>query len=161
MPSHAPQNYNCPICLAIQGAESKDTFILQNDIIFKDEVAIVFLSSFKYSNHPIQPIISPIKHYENLYDIPDADLTHIHILSRKIALATKQAYNCDGISIRQNNEPAGDQHAFHYHLHVFPRFNNDDFANKLTRHQIASKEERASSANLIRTAVDRANRVNQ
>jgi len=28
--------------------------------------------------------------------------------------------------VRQHNEPAGNQDAWHYHVHVFPRFAGDD-----------------------------------
>jgi histidine triad (HIT) family protein len=37
----------------------------------------------------------------------------------------KAAYHCDGISTRQHNEPAGNQDVWHYHLHVFPRYTDD------------------------------------
>lgn len=33
---------------------------------------------------------------------------------------------CDGVTFLQNNEPASNQHAFHYHLHVLPRYTNDN-----------------------------------
>ena len=52
--------------------------------------------------------------------------------SHKMAVTLKQAYNCDGITIRQNNEPASEQHAFHYHMHIFPRYEADDFNKRLT-----------------------------
>ena len=53
----------------------------------------------------------------------------VHALSRDVALAMKSEYQCDGIMLRQQNEPAGDQSIWHYHLHVIPRYHNDDFHN--------------------------------
>ena len=50
----------------------------------------------------------------------------------------KKAYKCDGITLRQNNEPAGDQHAFHYHLHIFPRYNGDKFNVGMTKKSMLS-----------------------
>ena len=44
---------------------------------------------------------------------------------RDTALALKTAFDCDGVSTRQHNEPAGNQDVWHYHLHVFPRFTDD------------------------------------
>jgi len=35
-------------------------------------------------------------------------------------------YKCDGVSTRQHNEPAGGQEVWHYHLHVFPRYEGDN-----------------------------------
>jgi histidine triad (HIT) family protein len=44
-----------------------------------------------------------------------------------MALTLKNVYQCDGVSTRQHNEPAGDQEVWHYHLHVIPRFDVDNF----------------------------------
>ena len=34
-------------------------------------------------------------------------------------------YDCDGVSTRQHNEPAGNQGVWQYHQHVFPRNKGD------------------------------------
>jgi histidine triad (HIT) family protein len=51
---------------------------------------------------------------------------HIFDFSKQAAIALKEAYGCDGTSIRQHNEPAGNQDVWHYHLHVFPRYEGDN-----------------------------------
>jgi histidine triad (HIT) family protein len=38
----------------------------------------------------------------------------------------KSSWECDGVSIRQHNEPAGNQDTWHYHMHVTPRFHADE-----------------------------------
>jgi histidine triad (HIT) family protein len=50
----------------------------------------------------------------------------VHDLVRQIAVAIRSTYGCDGISTRQHNEPAGNQDVWHYHVHVFPRYRDDD-----------------------------------
>jgi histidine triad (HIT) family protein len=48
-------------------------------------------------------------------------------LTRRIAIALKEAFACDGTSTRQHNEPAGNQHdMWHLHVHVFPRYEGDN-----------------------------------
>lgn len=126
MYKNAPENYICPICVALKGEENDKTLIVQNDIIFKDTIATIFIGSFFVPNNPGHPIIVPNRHYENIYDIPDEEISHIAKLSKLTALALKKTRNCSGVTILQNNEPDGGQHAFHYHLHVFPRFNEDN-----------------------------------
>lgn len=37
----------------------------------------------------------------------------------------RQTYDCEGISTRQHNEPAGNQDVWHLHVHVFPRYVED------------------------------------
>lgn len=71
-------------------------------------------------------IVVPNDHYENVYDIPDSVLGAVQVIGKRIALALKATYGCDGISFRQHNEPAGGQDVWHYHLHVFPRYPGDD-----------------------------------
>lgn len=44
--------------------------------------------------------------------------------------------------IQQNNEPASGQHAFHYPMYVFPRFNNDHFRESQSDVRVATPEER-------------------
>ena len=43
--NHAPENYICPICLAVKGIKSDDTWIVQNDIVYQDEVVMALVSS--------------------------------------------------------------------------------------------------------------------
>jgi len=71
-------------------------------------------------------IVVPNEHYENIYDLPDELGAHVFEVAKKIALLMKEVYGCDGITTLQNNEPVGGQHAFHYHLHIFPRYESDD-----------------------------------
>ena len=47
--------------------------------------------------------------------------------SGRPAIATKQAFRADGISVRQNNEAAAGQDVFHFHVHVVPRYALDTF----------------------------------
>jgi histidine triad (HIT) family protein len=84
------------------------------------------VSTKQWPNNPGNALIVPNDCYENLYDIPDDVLAKIHIFSKRLAIAMKAVYQCDGVSIRQHNEPAGNQDVWHYHLHMFPRYENDD-----------------------------------
>ncbi len=72
----------------------------------------------------------------------------IRLLTQKISLAIKTLYDCDGISTRQHNEPAGNQDVWHYHLHVFPRYADDHLYKSQSAFMPA--EERAEYANLLR-----------
>lgn len=126
MYNHAPENYVCPICLAIQGVESEQTMAKQADIIYRDEYALVYVNSKFVGNNPGHVIVVPTAHFENLYELPKEYTHRIMEVSQKMALAIKEVRKCDGIWIVQNNEPASGQHAFHYHMHVFPRWDKDN-----------------------------------
>lgn len=150
MYNHAPENYICPICLAVQEVESKDTLIKQHDIVFKDDLVTAFIGSFFIGNNPGHIIIVPNKHYENMYDLPKEEAHRISEIAKISASALKATRNCSGIMILQNNEPASGQHAFHYHLHVFPRFENDQLHQHIDNKRVSTPEERQPYAEPIR-----------
>jgi len=128
---HASSNYTCPICLGNNGHENEQTLLKQDDLVFKDNLVSVWINSFWIGKNEGHLIVVPNEHYENLYDLPENVGHRIFEVSQMMAIALKEVYKCDGVTLRQNNEPAGDQHAFHYHLHIFPRYQNDDFNQKM------------------------------
>lgn len=129
MYNHAPPDYVCPFCSLIQGREEIQGQLKQTDIVFQTTDVTAFMATRKYPNNQGHVLIVPNEHFENIYDLPLALSSKIHALSRDIALAMKAEYPCDGIMLRQHNEPGGDQNIWHYHLHVIPRYQNDNFHN--------------------------------
>ncbi len=142
MHNHAPENYNCPICLGVNGIENEATMLKQADIVFKDDLVTAFINSKFVGNNLGHVIAVPNEHFENLYDMPEEVLGRIVIVSKKIAHAMKKARNCDGVMIQQNNEPASNQHAFHYHMHVFPRFDGDNIYAHMNSARVSDPQER-------------------
>jgi histidine triad (HIT) family protein len=129
MYSHAPQKYICPFCTPVQGFENEHTQLKQTDIVFQMPGATAFMATRKWPNNQGHVLIIPNEHFENIYELPDSLASEIHSLAKSVALAMKATYGCDGVMLRQHNEPAGDKHIWHYHLHVIPRYENDDIHN--------------------------------
>lgn len=92
------------------------------------------------------------EHYENLYDLPPELGTPIQRIIRDVALGFKATYDCTGVSTRQHNEPDGNQDVWHYHVHVFPRFRNDNLY--VTGRGQSTREERRPYATKLRTYLD-------
>ena len=61
----------------------------------------------------------------------------------------KESYGCEGISLHQYNEPAGNQDVWHYHLHVIPRWPNDDLYANYKNEKFIPKEERWKQADML------------
>jgi histidine triad (HIT) family protein len=58
-------------------------------------------------------------------NILDADPTTLGPLTRavqRVAQAAMRAFNADGVTVVQFNEPVAGQSVFHLHFHVIPRF---------------------------------------
>jgi len=142
MYNHAPKDYTCPICLAVQGIESEETMIKQDDTVYRDDLVMAAISSKFIKNNPGHVIVFPMKHYENIFDLPEEEANRIMKVAKEIALAMKKIRQCDGVVLQQNNEPAAGQHAFHYHMHVIPRFDGDDFHEHSMHARVSGPEER-------------------
>jgi histidine triad (HIT) family protein len=126
--NHAPSDYACPFCRIVQTALSNHPLAdSAADVICQTEAATAFLALSRWPKNPCDVLIVPNTHCENLFDLPDDLVPALHATTRRVALALKEIYRCNGISTRQHNEPAGDQDVWHYHVHVTPRFHRDDF----------------------------------
>ena len=62
----------------------------------------------------------------------------------------RAAYGCSGVTVRQNNEPVGNQTVWHYHVHVFPRHPGDDLHRTDPLPRPADPEQRRRYADLLR-----------
>jgi len=125
MYNHSPEKYTCPLCQISRG-EPTEKGNQEPSIIFRDKFLTVFIAGKWWRSNPGHVIIIPNEHIENIYDMPEEMGHKIFDYSKKMAMALKETYKCDGVSTRQHNEPAGNQDVFHYHLHVFPRYAGDN-----------------------------------
>ena len=148
--NHAPANYKCPICLGVQGIESEDTLLRRSDLVYKDESTSVFINSFFIGKNEGHLIVVPNVHFEHIYDLPPMILHSIMNTARNFTEIMRKAYQCEGITLLQNNEPAGGQHAFHFHLHIFPRYTDDKIYHHMMNKRLAAPEERKKYAEKIK-----------
>jgi histidine triad (HIT) family protein len=125
MYNHSPEKYICPLCQISRG-EKTEKGDQEGSVIFRDKDLTIFIAGKWWKSNLGHVIIIPNEHIENIYDMPEEIGHKIFDFSKKIALAFKETYKCDGVSTRQHNEPAGNQDVFHFHLHVFPRYTGDN-----------------------------------
>ena len=71
-------------------------------------------------------IVLPKSHAANIYELEDEYVSRAFVLAKKLAVALKKLTGCDGVNILQNNGGAAGQTVFHFHVHVIPRFKDDD-----------------------------------
>jgi histidine triad (HIT) family protein len=95
-------------------------------------------------------IVTPTDHFENLYQIPDSTLAAVYSTAKRMALALRAAYRCDGTSTRQHNEPGARQDVWHFHVHVYPRYVEDGLYVNDDRVRWVEAGERAPYANRLR-----------
>ena len=151
MYNHAPENYNCPFCLLIEGVKNEHVHSIESDIVYHDDVVTAFIGSHQWPNNHGNVIVVPNEHFENIYDLPVRFARDIHQVAKRLAIAMKRVYSCDGVSTRQHNEPAGSQDVWHYHLHVTPRYENDNYYG--TQRQFMASTERAKHAEALKKSL--------
>ncbi|MFV0342084.1 MAG: HIT family protein [Anaerocolumna sp.] len=108
---------NCIFC-SIIGKEISSTTIYEDEWV----KAIMDISPAN-KGHVI--IISK-KHCENIFDLDEEATEKIFITVKKIAVILKEELQCDGINILQNNGKAAGQTVFHFHIHIIPRYEEDN-----------------------------------
>lgn len=71
-------------------------------------------------------LILPKNHYKDLSELDDEVGAKVMPLAKKIMKNMKDKLGCDGLNLVQNNGEVAGQTVFHYHLHIIPRYNDDN-----------------------------------
>jgi histidine triad (HIT) family protein len=87
--------------------------------IYEDEKVFAFEDINPISEG--HTLIIPKSHAENLWEIPEEDLTAVHLASKRIAKALKKTLTATGVAALQLNGKGANQVVMHYHLHLIPR----------------------------------------
>jgi hypothetical protein len=94
--SHEPTVYQCPFCMLQQGVFDERN--QPTDVVGVTGLAYARIAPKWWLANPGALLVIPRRHHENLYDLPD-DVGHeIWDLTRRVAVAMKKVYQCDGVS---------------------------------------------------------------
>ena len=116
---------NCIFCKIIN-KEIPSKIVYEDDLV----IAILDLSQATYGH----TLVMPKKHYANIYEIDDDTLAHLIKVVKELAIKLKNKLHADGINILNNNDEAAGQTIMHYHIHILPRYKNDDLNISFTDH---------------------------
>lgn len=93
-------------------------------IIYEDDICVAFLDLSQTTNG--HTLVIPKKHFKNFLEVDDDTLAHMIKVTKKIANKIIDKLNANGVNILTNaNEVAG-QTVMHFHLHIIPRYDNND-----------------------------------
>ena len=154
MISHQPQNYVCPFCDWLAGNESD--YKQNSDIVYQTKNVTAFISPKWWINNPGNVIVIPNSHYENLYSISEDSLFDVYGAVKKVAVAMREVYGCTGTSTRQHNEPDGNQDVWHFHVHLYPRYEGDELYKNHDLKRFVGPEDRKKYADMLREYFDKA-----
>ena len=96
---------------------------LPSKTVYEDDLIKVIMNINPQTNGHL--LVLPKEHYVNLLDIDQKIITHsLNIVKEKLYPLLKEKLNCQGLTLAQNNEYG--QEIKHYHLHLIPRYENDN-----------------------------------
>ncbi|MCQ1852965.1 HIT family protein [Neorhizobium galegae] len=109
-----------------QAYDSNNIFgkILRGEIpchrVYEDADTLAFMDVMPQS--PGHLLVLPKAPSRNILDADPAVLSKVIPVVQKLARAAKEAFEADGITVIQFNEPAAGQTVYHLHFHVVPRY---------------------------------------
>jgi histidine triad (HIT) family protein len=71
-------------------------------------------------------LILPKAHYADIYEMPSELLAEGIKVAQKVIKHVTPIIGCDGYNVLQNNGTAAGQTVFHYHMHLIPRYANEE-----------------------------------
>ena len=70
-------------------------------------------------------LLLPKEHYKDLFDLDDEVAAKVLVKAKRIAGKLRTALKADGMNLVQNNGEAAGQTVFHFHMHLIPRYQDD------------------------------------
>lgn len=88
--------------------------------VYEDADTLAFMDVMPQS--PGHLLVIPKSPSRNILDADPAVLSKLIPVVQKLAGAAKDAFEADGITVTQFNEPAAGQTVYHLHFHIIPRY---------------------------------------
>jgi len=108
------------------------------DVIYEDDDIIVIPDKYPVTKGHM--LVIPKKHYRNLLEVDDHVLSKLIIITKKVAIAAMKALDAKGVNILSNIERVAGQVIMHTHIHVIPRYYDDDFGFHWSRVSLTEEE---------------------
>ena len=107
---------DCIFCKIIKGEIPSRT-------VYEDEQIKIIMNINPSTDGHL--LVLPKEHMVNIMDTKETIITHsIDVIKNTIYPLLKERLNCEGLTLAQNNELG--QEIKHYHIHLIPRYPNDN-----------------------------------
>ncbi|MBM7864215.1 diadenosine tetraphosphate (Ap4A) HIT family hydrolase [Lentzea nigeriaca] len=95
-------------------------------VVFEDDVVVAFMDLGAVT--PGHVLVVPRVHAVGLEDLDEDTGAHVWRMGHRIGRALRRSgLRCEGVNVFLADGEAAFQEIFHFHLHVFPRFQGDSF----------------------------------
>jgi len=112
---------NCIFCKIVEG-------VIPSTKIYENDHVLAFADiSPATKGHTL---LIPKRHCIDIFEMDSELAVQVFSVVSKVAHLLKDIHNCQGLNLINNNGSSAGQCVFHYHLHLVPRYENDEFAEK-------------------------------
>ncbi len=136
--------HSCVFCDIVSGKRPAE-------LLYENEHAIGILDIRPI--HYGHSLIIPKRHYRDFLELPRESFPAILDAAHTVANALVRALKLDGFNIFSNNGAIAGQSVFHFHLHITPRYADDNIRFVLELKSYSDGQMRAT-ADLIRHQLD-------
>ncbi|MFQ3543787.1 HIT family protein [Halobacillus rhizosphaerae] len=112
-----PEHNDCIFCKIINGE-------IPSAKVYEDNEVYAFLDISQVTKG--HTLVVPKQHTKNIYEADDKLAESLFARIPKIANAIKKTYQPAGMNILNNNEEPAGQSVFHLHIHLLPRYGEQD-----------------------------------
>ena len=93
-------------------------------IVYEDsKVLCIIPKNMEVYGHTL---ILPKKHFNDIFDIHNSDLQDIMRIAKKLSIGLRTKLGATGVNILHASGKDAGQSVQHFHLHLFPRFKDDN-----------------------------------
>lgn len=112
------QEKKCPFCHIVSGDDSKVREVIRNR-----NVVVIFPTEPAVLGHCL---VLPTRHVTSFTDLTECEVKSMMLSAQQVAISLNNTLHPDGINIIQSNGAAASQTVAHVHVHVLPRWENDE-----------------------------------
>lgn len=118
--------------------------------VYEDDKYLAFLDISQTTKG--HTLLIPKKHFENLLELDTTEYNNMFDIVKKIAKGIKDETNAKGFNILNNCNEAAGQTVMHFHIHIIPRYDNDNFNISFSSNPLCN-DEFISLANSIKSKI--------
>ena len=144
-----PRRVRCPFCDNVAGRETEGG--VRCAVVLETDLTLTFVAPRR--QHPGRLLVISKRHASTLFDLTDEEAAALMRETRRAALAVTRAFKPDGLTIYQNNGVGAGHEIPHVHMHVVPRYHDDDGAIP-RKGSVIPYEERAEVAARIKLFIE-------
>ena len=108
---------NCIFCKIINRE-------IPGHILFENEYVLAFLDISQTTKG--HTLVIPKIHVEDVFSMSEMAMSEVHRIIPRLASTLKDAMGAEGMNIVNNNGAVAGQTVSHYHVHLIPRYKDED-----------------------------------